>query len=295
MESIADFLKSSLDTAWCFLNSSLVIAFVGGLTGAVGGALGAQHIVERRRRRDEALSELRAVNAAITVSHTACNAALAIKSQHFKQMSEKYMEDRRRIVDISDRAAQGKEIEGTMHFVADLQLFPGPVFPLETLKELVFQKISAHGRPLALVSAIDQSLSGLNDAIVRREMQVKRFQSGQIPKELFPNYYFGLQLPSGDTPNEYLNLVEVIGSYLDDLIFFTELLCKELEAHGNRVRNAYLKKNGSEKAKEKIEKRRGGTVPRISKTDFSGPRGKGLMPPESDYSSWLEGLREMKE
>ena len=295
MEPITDFLKSSLDVAWCFLNSSLAIAFVGGLTGAVGGALGAQHIVERRRRREEVLSELRAVNSAITVSHSACNSALAIKNQHFMQMRGQFMEDRQRIVDITNRAGRGEKIEETMHFVADLQLFPGPVIPLETLKELVFQKISAHGRPLALISAIDQSSSGLSDALVRREVQVKRFQSGQIRKELFQNYYFGIQLPNGDTPNEYLNLVEVIGSYLDDLIFFTELLCKELEAHGNRVRDTYLKKSGSERAKGRIEKRRGGTVPRISKTDFSGPRGKGLMPPESNYSSWLEGLREMSE
>lgn len=295
MGSFADVLGYGLSSVWGFLNSSLAIAFVGGLTGAVGGALGAQHIVERRRKRDELISELRAINSAITISHSACNSALSIKKQHFIDMQKQFMEDRARIVDIATRAAQGERSAGKTHFVADLQLFPGPTIPLETLKDLVFQRISAHGRPLALISAIEQAFVGLNDALVRREIQVKQFQSGAIPKELFPNYYFGLQLPNGDTPSEYKNLMEVIGSYLDDTIFFTERLCKELEVHGNRVRDSHLKKKGSEKAKARIEKRRGGTVPRISTVDFSGPRNSGLIPQDSDYSSWLDGLREMKE
>jgi hypothetical protein len=61
------------------LNSSFVIAAVGGFAGAVGGALGAQNIAERSRRSDLLVAELNATNSAIMLSMTVCNTALGLK------------------------------------------------------------------------------------------------------------------------------------------------------------------------------------------------------------------------
>lgn len=92
IDSIPPVLSSAAAAGWQFLNSNIVIAFVGGFTGAIGGALGAQRIVERSRKREERLKELRYTNAAIMVSHTICNAALALKKQHVQPMRKAFQE-----------------------------------------------------------------------------------------------------------------------------------------------------------------------------------------------------------
>lgn len=152
---------------------------------------------------------------------------------------------------------------------------------METLKGLVFEKISAYGRALALVSVLDQSLVGLREAIAKRDAWVHRFSSGGVQKNAFKNYYFGLQFPNGDTNQEYPDLVFAIHSYTDDVIFFSSLLCADLIKHGEAVRTPLTKK--SEKG-----------VPKVSTADFAGPRASGLLPPDDQYSDWLNGFTEQK-
>ncbi|AMC33547.1 hypothetical protein VN23_02505 [Janthinobacterium sp. B9-8] len=152
-----------------------------------------------------------------------------------------------------------------------MRTFPAPFVPIETLKKLVFEKISAYGRPLALVSVLDQSLFGMREAIVKRDHLIHRFASGAIPNEQIPQYYFGMPLPAGDTNQEYPDSVEGIHSYVDDIAFFSTLLCIDLIKHGNKVRAAFTKKFGK-------------GAPYVSIIDFSGPRESGLIPPDAQYA-----------
>lgn len=264
------------------LNSAFSIALVGGFVGAVGGALGAQHIAERTRRRDELLRELRNTNAAIIVSFSICNAALALKKQHVQPMHEQFMNEREALRQFKEERAKGEVPGNAEHRIAaDLRTYPAPTTAMETLKGLVFEKISAYGRALALVSVLDQSLVGLSDAIAKRDVWVQRFSSGGIPKGEFHNYYFGLTLQNGDTNQEYPDLIYAIHSYTDDVAFFSCLLCGDLIKHGNAVRAALTR--GSDK-----------NVPRVSTADFTGSRASGLMPPDDQYGDWLNGFKEQE-
>jgi len=277
---LSDYICTVLSGIWDALNSNIAIAFIGGLTGAFGGALGAQHIVERSKRRDDLLKELRNTNAAAMVAFVICNAAISLKSQHVQPMHEQFTREKEALRIFKEQRATG-QIQGNAEYryKADLRAFPAPTVPIETLKNLLFQKISAYGRPLALVSVIEQSLISLREAIEKRDILVQRFASGSIPTEQIPQYYFGMPLPSGDTNQEYPDLVEAIHSYIDDIAFFSALLCADLIAHGNRAHEAFTKKFGKGALK-------------VITADFSGPRQKGLIPPETQYANWLNAFSE---
>lgn len=171
------------------LNSAFSIALVGGFVGAAGGALGAQHIAERNRRREELLRELRNTNAATMASFSICNAALALKKQHVQPMHEQFTREREALEVFKARRRKGEIPSNVEHRIAaDLRTYPAPITAMETLKGLVFKEISAYGRPLALVSVLDQSLAGLSESIGKRDTWVQRFSSGGVPPQQFQYY-----------------------------------------------------------------------------------------------------------
>lgn len=278
MESVLSTAASVIGTVWHWMNANLSIAFVGGLTGAFGGALGAQRIVERTRQREDWLRELRNTNAATMVAFSFCNAALATKKQHTEPMRKKFNEAKDALLKFQAERASG-QLQGNAeyHVELDLKVFPAPVVPIETLKNLVFHQLSAVGRPLALVSVLEQSLAGTRDAVAKRESLVQRFATGQIPEQFTAHFYFGLKMPNGHVSQEHVDLVEGIYSYVDDIAFFSSLLCSDLMEHGERLRTAYVKRYGKD-------------APRVSTVDFAGPRSSGLLPPDSQYKDWLRAF-----
>lgn len=281
-DQIISQLCSLLSSAWEIVNSGFVIAFIGGLTGAFGGALGAQHIVERSKKREELLRELRNTNAAIMVSFTISNAVLALKKQHVQPMYESFMAEKENLRKFQeDPSIQQLHGKRQYHLTADFRSFPAPITPIETLQELLFHKISAYGRPLALAAVLEQSLIGLKDSITKRDSLAQKFGNGEIPSELIAQYYLGLPLPNNDINQEYPDLVEAIHSYSDDIIFFSTLLCADLVEHGERIHEVFTKKFGN-------------NAPNVSTADFASPRKNGLIPSESQYIDWLNGFREHK-
>ncbi len=280
LDSLTSALSSAANSGWKFLNSNLAIAFIGGFAGAIGGALGAQRIAERSRKREERIKELRYTNAAIMVAHTICNAALSLKKQHVQPMREEFLKAKANLEAFKAKRDIGEIApDEEFHVQMDMRTYPAPIVPIETLKHIAFQEISAVGRPLALVSVIEQSLVGLTAAIAKRDQLIQSFANGTIPEQLQANYYFGLPLKGGHVNQEYPDVVEAISSYVDDLAFFSSLLCGDLMKHGTKVREALIK--GSLKQ-----------VPHVSEADFSAAVESGLMPSESQYSDWLNAFVE---
>jgi hypothetical protein len=280
IEAFTIALSSAAISAWQFLNSNLVIAFVGGFVGAIGGALGAQRISERTRRREERLKELRYTNAAIMVAHTICNAALALKKQHFQPMRESFLKSKADLETFKVKRDAGQvPVDAQLQVQLDMNTYPAPIVPIESLKHIMFQELSVVGRPLALTAVIEQSLIGLTAAIAKRDQLIQRFATGDIPEKVHANYYFGLPLQGGHVNQEFPDLVEAIYSYVDDLAFFSSQLCGDLMKHGSKVREALMKKPSKK-------------VPHVSEVDFAGPLKSGLIPPDSQYKDWLNAFVE---
>lgn len=280
VDSLTSALSSAASAGWQFLNSNLAIAFIGGFAGAIGGALGAQRIVERSRKREERLKELRYTNAAIMVAHTICNAALALKKQHVQKMRESFLKAKADLMAFKTKRDAGQIAEDVeFHVQMDMLTFPAPIVPIQTLKHIAFQELSAVGRPLALVAVIEQSLIGLISAIEKRDQLIKRFAIGDIPENVHANFYFGLPTRGGHVNQEFPDLVEAIYRYVDDLAFFSSLICIDLMKHGVKVREALVKTSPKQ-------------VPHVSEADFSGVVKSGLMPPDTQYKDWLNAFVE---
>ncbi len=269
---------ANIDSATLVLNSNFTTALLGSLAGAFAGAIAAQHIVERNKTREELLKELRNTNAAAMASFTTCNAALRTKEQHVQPLYEQFQHDKAAVEAFKAERASGQpQRNDIFHFVSDMRIFPSPIIPIESLKDLLFNKLSVAGRPLSLVCAVEEASRGLEGAIATRLSLIEKMKSQVIPKELIPSYYFGFPLPDGDISQEYPDLVFAIHSYTDDLAFFSYLLCCDLTAHAKKL-HAHIPKRLRKAAPNPVE------------TDFTNERESGLIPPDSQYSDWLKAF-----
>ena len=276
MISVPDWL--SLDQVVVVLNSAFTTSLLGALAGAGAGALAAQSIIERSKEKEALLSQIKSTNAATMICFLTFNAGVELKKQHVQPMYEKFEKAKQALQIFNEHSAAGTPQNNTEFVLqADMRTFSFPSVPIETLKDLVFNKVCAYGRPLALVFVLEQSFAGLRDAIAKREALIHRFANGSVPKNLFYRYYFGLRLPTGDTNQEFPDLVSAIHRSVDDIAFFGSLLCEDLIAHGHRSHKLFTKKFGK-------------GAPKVSTVDFTTHRETGLIPSGEQYKDWLSAF-----
>ena len=261
-----------------FLNSNFTSALAGALTGAFAGAMAAQRIADRTNQRKVMLEEIRSTNAAIMVAFTICNAGLALKKKFVKDIHETYTAKKLALQEFKQRRALGQQpADLPFEFQADFRTLQMPLVPIDVLRTQLYEKISATGRPLALVAALVGSVAALDDVIKKRNALIERFRSLGEENPQLPALYFGLPYGPGHVSTEFMDTVESMSHLTDDVIFFSELLGIDLMAHGNRVLRQYEKI-----AKVKEEK--------ISVVDLSDPRKQGLMPDAANYVDWIKNF-----
>jgi hypothetical protein len=270
-------ISDGFSVALCYvvkaLNSSFGTAAVGALAGAYAGAIGAQHVAERSKRKDSLTTELNTTNSAIMLSFVTCNAMLGLKKQIVGPLYEGFLAEKAKYIEHRKAAQSEPRAQVGAHtFSVNLITFSPPLIPIETLKTLVLQRISAYGKATSLVSLIENAAAGLVDAVKKREEIVSRFKSGEISEADRHWHYFGEKTPSGQTHREHSDIVEVIHDYVNDLIYFSAELCEALVQHG-KLAKASLQRMSK-------------ATPSVNEPDFSGPKNSGLFPPASNYASW---------
>ena len=258
-----------------FLNSN----FTAALAGAFAGAMAAHRITDRSKQRDALLREVRSTNAAIIVSLTICNVGLSLKKQFIKEIYETYTTKKKELEEFhqqhkSDQISKNQPFE----FQADFRALQIPLTPIDILRSQVYENISVTGRPLALVGTLSGVIDSLADTIQKRNILIQQFRAlGAAGDAQLPAFYFGLPYGQGHVNTEFSDTIESLYTLTDDVIFFSELLGKDLMRHGNDILKQYRKI-----AKVKKEK--------ISKLDFTDARNEGLMPDASNYTDWLKGF-----
>lgn len=261
-------------------NSAFTTSLIGALAGACAGAWAAQRIAERSKERDQLIVQIRATNAATMVAFSVCNAGIALKEQIIRPMHDEFILAKTEFEALQRKHVSDETQRATAYKItADMKTIPAPSAPIETLKDLVFHRISAYGRPLALVAVLEQSFSGIKEMLARRDALIHRFASEEVSREILHCHYFGIPLPGGNINQEYPDLIVGIHSYVDDIIFFSALLCADLIAHGNRSYATFAKQFGK-------------GAPKVSTVDFAGPRKKGVIPPDTQYLDWMNAFDE---
>ena len=263
-----------------FGNSNFLTALVGSLAGAFAGAYVAQRIAERNKTREELLKEIRNTNAAIMLSFSICNSLLALKKQHVKSLKEDFKSSLAEFLEQSRKFQKTGEIQGgsPYHFKADLQSLPTSQLPTETLQKQVFEKLSVGGRPLSLVTSLIESTTLLNGSIEKRNQLIEQYKATSAVKDpKFVLRYFGLPYGDGQINLDYPDTIDAIYNYTNAGIFFSHLLCGDLNQHG-KVLSAEFKK------------RFGKGAPRVNEADFEKPKAAGLLPGNEGYSDWLNAF-----
>ena len=252
-------------------NSSFITALVGSLAGAYAGAWGAQKIAVKAKYKEDALTQIRSINAAISTSYSIMNAFLAMKKQHIRALKVDF--DRTKGLIERQRKGEIKYLE----YTANLLTFPNIHSPVSILQSLVFEKISSPARARVLTLQIRESIEFLNASITERNNLIEKFKTIDFYKENLTDLYFGFPLDTiHDTSMP--SLIEAIHNQVDDVIFFSLLLCKDLNQCG-------------EKLKKNLDPQLQKICPKVENVDISKPASEGLLPSKELYAEWLKAFK----
>jgi hypothetical protein len=251
------------------LNSEFAKSVVGSLAGAFAGAYAAQRIIERSKQKEELIKEIRNANAAATMSFMIANTFLTIKKQHVKQLYESFERDRAAVLEFKKRKRKpGEQFE----FRTDFEFLAPVTVSIVPLQTLVFERISAPGRPLGLASILRQTIDSVNGSLELRNNLIQAFNEKNLPHDQLAPAYFGLPTERG-VDQVYASTLRAINTYTDDCIHFSKLLTEDLIAYANTVK-ARFEKNYRESA------------PGVVAIGFTKPEYEELLPNPEPYRDW---------
>lgn len=274
---------SSLGVNWEFIksfsNSAFFTSLLGALAGAFAGATAAQRIAERSKHREELLREMRNTNAAIALAFGVCNTFLTLKKQYVESLKESYDVQKAALLEFNRKRNTGEiQRDVAFEFQADLQTLQPQALPMDTLRVVVFERLSVVGRPLNLVVTLTQTVQCLEESLAKRNTLIEgyKIEFAKDTQRIAP-LYFGLPYGEGHINLDYPGTIDAIYNQTDDGIFFGNLLCKDLHDHGDRLSNEFKKKFKDD-------------PPRISEVDFTTALTAGLMPDEKNYADWVKAF-----
>jgi hypothetical protein len=239
--------------------------FVGG-AGAYWGALGAQRIVSREANRKVRRDAILAANAAQSLTVVVFNQAAGLKKQHHLPKLEVWRKQRETF--IGALAKRDREVVVGIHFET-----PPPIsFPITRLSEIVYEKLPLNGRPLAALSELVQAEHTLTYLL--NEHQSLRIELEQREQGDAVERYLALDTPRG-RDDRYKDLVEGFINLLDDLIFFSDVLGKDLMQYGNVLRD---------QAPNRERKK----LPQVNEPGKLLPENEYLIPKHPHHAKWLE-------
>lgn len=257
------------------MNSQFFSSLAGALFGALAGATAAHRIAERAKSKESLLQEVRNTNSALMASYIVCNSYLLLKDQQVRDLYNKFCEKHEEYQRVRDGQLEGDYFA----YEADMRRVILPKIPIDLLNEQVYQKMNLNGRPVSATAQIDNTIASLESAIETRDSVIQMIRRspgmGDADKA---NLYFGFPLSDGSLSTEYADALKGIATYVDDVVFFSQLLCEDLFEHGQKIRKR-LKDQYREEA------------PEVNRVDLAPAETKGLMPDKEQYADWLQGHR----
>lgn len=249
--------------AWVVLLST---AMVSGF-GAYFGAWGAQRVISREARLRRKVEMVLAANAAHSLATSVFNQAAALKKQH-------YLPDRDRWRDQRDALLRAVNGSKQSHEVAIHMETPPPAqFPLSALSDVIYNKLILNGRPLAALSELVLAEHALSKFVQDHEKLRTEFD-GRDADYVVPRY-FALDTETG-RDERFKNFAEGAVNVLDDLLYFSDLLGRDILAQAQRVHAASTWR----------ERR---SLPAVNEMGKLLPGKEYLLPDPQQYADWLEG------
>jgi hypothetical protein len=264
---------------WSNLVALMNSNFTAALAGAFAGAIAAQRIANRAKQRDTLLLEMRNTNAAIMVAASICDTGLKLKKQQVKPIYDRYIALRKEHDAFKQRGSNGREPQGAFVVQADLTTVQMPEVPIDVLRTQIYEKISTTGRPLAVAAVLSSAVSTLAGVLRKRIELIERFRAIDEANPLRYALYLAEPYGDGHVSEEFSDTVKAMYWLTDDVIFFSELLQKDLKSHGELVLEQY--KTVTKREAKKVK---------ISSVDWALAHNEGLMPSEEEYPRWRTGF-----
>lgn len=111
---------------------------------------------------------------------------------------------------------------------------------------------------------------------------IQNYKNKQFPDGAnFHNLYLGTEYGEKNINTEYGDSIKAIYDYTNDFVFFSVILCEDLQEHTKNLIKRY-------------KKGLSGNPPKLSNFDFSAPRKDGFIPPNEEYEKWLAGFPKVK-
>jgi hypothetical protein len=268
-----------LKITWCYIKDIANSNFTAALAGAMAGALAAQKIARSGRLRDEFTKELHNSNSAIALTVSCASLGMALKKQHIINLKKSYDEDIDNF-DAFKKKINNKDLPANSIFTIKPNLITLHTLstPISTILEIVLNRLSISGRGIAAASALSNAIQNLNQALSSRNEMISNFKAKQFPEGAsFQNLYLGIEYGDNTLNTEYPDIIKAIYDYTNDFIFFSVILCEDLQEHAKTITNR--QKRGLN-----------GTPPNTSMVDFSTPRKDGFIPSNAEYEKWLVGF-----
>lgn len=143
-------MSSSEVAAWVQAVGSLLALFV-----AFFVVWWQHHSQARAKFREERIAELRNCAAARAAAFAACNSALTLKKQLVKPMYDRFNGDKaKHAAFLAARTSGQSQGNASYVFQLDGHTFPAPTIPMQTLRDLVYNKLSIQTRALALTGEV---------------------------------------------------------------------------------------------------------------------------------------------
>lgn len=255
-----------------FLRSEAALISLGsGAMGAFFGAVGAQVISHVAERKNSRTIELNNTRSARVTAFTICNQFLMLKKQLAGPLVNNYMQERKDTIRALQNTFPG--IQTKIEININLETLPAQHTLIDKLQDTVFVNLRVRERALACLTSLSTAIVSLNETINFRNELINIWHDQDAPNNAdFPHNYYGIKNIKGQN-KKYYDFMFGIQKYLDDCIFFSNLLDKELTDHFNKLNGRRLS-FFSDYRKEQY------TIWHLE--EYSN-----LMPSDEEYENWL--------
>lgn len=265
LSQISSAISSDASVAW-------IQALVAGAVGAWAGSWATQRTINRHQDLNAARAELRAVNHAINLSFTVANHYLGYKRQMTLPMLEAF-----KAVESDVRAsisAGAKEIS----FQLDFLILPIVDLPVSHLQDIMLEKLPIGGRGLVAAMQLRGAHQNLEDSLRERRQLIETFRSSGAKGRRLTEFYLGLADADGNVDHRFHDNVLAIAQLVDDCIFFSTVVAKDLYRHGGDLLSRHGRRLGTKRK-------------HLTQWNWD-ERANTLMPKDDNYQDWLKGFPE---
>ncbi len=255
----------------CQIVSDNWLTLVVGIGSSALGSWGAQLAISRHQRREFAIQQINAVNAALSICFAICNRYMALKKQHVRPLLNRYKSDKVRFEVI----ILNPNKFSIFNFNVDFETFDTLTPPLYILERHLFEKMSLRGRALIAAIALFDDVNQLNGLIARRNDLILEVRSKPaLSQRDLANMYFAATGETGSVDSRFRDVIIGISESTDGCIYFSRQLMDELSLYGKRTRRKYSDLN----------------LPPLLELDWTKPMSDGLMPSREKFADWEAGF-----